>query len=61
MILGHEDLNTTQIYTRVSIKKLTEIHAATHPAGREGASKREVLLEALAVEQEEEALLDSAE
>jgi len=35
MILGHEDLNTTQIYTRVSIKKLTEIHAATHPAGRE--------------------------
>jgi integrase/recombinase XerD len=41
MILGHEDLNTTQIYTRVSIKKLTEIHAATHPAGREGETKRE--------------------
>ncbi|MES9990721.1 MAG: site-specific tyrosine recombinase XerC [Candidatus Thiodiazotropha sp.] len=41
MILGHEDLNTTQIYTRVSIKKLTEIHAATHPAGREREAKRE--------------------
>ena len=31
-MLGHEDLNTTQVYTQVSIKKLTEIHAATHPA-----------------------------
>jgi integrase/recombinase XerD len=31
-MLGHEDLNTTQIYTQVSIKKLAEIHAATHPA-----------------------------
>jgi len=31
-MLGHADLNTTQIYTRVSIKKLSAIHAATHPA-----------------------------
>ena len=31
-MLGHEDLNTTQIYTQVSIKKLSEIHKATHPA-----------------------------
>jgi len=31
-MLGHADLNTTQIYTRVSIDKLKEIHAATHPA-----------------------------
>jgi len=31
-MLGHADLNTTQIYTRVSIKKLAQIHAATHPA-----------------------------
>ena len=31
-MLGHADLATTQIYTHVSIEKLKEIHAATHPA-----------------------------
>ena len=31
-LLGHADLGTTQIYTRVSIDKLSEIHDATHPA-----------------------------
>ena len=31
-ILGHNDLETTAIYTQVSITKLKEIHAATHPA-----------------------------
>ncbi|MCG8537310.1 MAG: site-specific tyrosine recombinase XerC [Pseudomonadales bacterium] len=31
-LLGHEDLTSTEIYTRVSIEKLKEIHAATHPA-----------------------------
>ena len=30
--LGHTKLDTTQIYTHVSIRKLQEIHAATHPA-----------------------------
>jgi len=35
---GHAKLETTQIYTQVSIRKLKEIHEATHPArlGREG-------------------------
>jgi integrase/recombinase XerD len=33
-LLGHESLETTQIYTQVSIGKLTEIHAATHPGAR---------------------------
>ncbi|MFC1751174.1 site-specific tyrosine recombinase XerC [Pseudomonadota bacterium] len=37
-MLGHEDLNTTQIYTQVSIKKLSEIHKATHPATELGRS-----------------------
>lgn len=31
-ILGHSNLETTAIYTQVSIAKLKEIHAATHPA-----------------------------
>jgi integrase/recombinase XerD len=31
-LLGHADLSSTQIYTQVSIVKLKEIHAATHPA-----------------------------
>jgi integrase/recombinase XerD len=31
-LLGHVKLDTTQIYTQVSIKKLKEIHEATHPA-----------------------------
>jgi integrase/recombinase XerD len=36
-MLGHSELTTTQIYTQVSIGKLKEIHAATHPARMERA------------------------
>lgn len=32
MMLGHTDISSTQIYTRVSIRALKEIHHATHPA-----------------------------
>jgi integrase/recombinase XerD len=69
-MLGHAKLATTQIYTQVSIKKLKEIHTATHPAARlaacdhapaaapeelgEEASAREDLLLTLAAEAEEE-------
>jgi len=31
-MLGHADLKTTQIYTRVSMKMLTAVHERTHPA-----------------------------
>ena len=31
-MLGHAKLDTTQIYTQVSIRKLKEVHDATHPA-----------------------------
>jgi integrase/recombinase XerD len=31
-ILGHAELSTTQIYTHVSIRRLKEVHAKTHPA-----------------------------
>jgi integrase/recombinase XerD len=33
-MLGHESLETTQIYTRVAIGQLTAVHRATHPAGQ---------------------------
>lgn len=33
-MLGHESLDTTQIYTHVSIAKLAEVHTATHPCAR---------------------------
>jgi len=36
-MLGHAELSTTQIYTQVSIRKLKEIHSATHPAKLRGA------------------------
>jgi integrase/recombinase XerD len=53
-MLGHEDLSTTQIYTQVSIKKLAEIHAATHPAKMQRESDRETLLAALEAEQDDD-------
>lgn len=31
-MLGHADLGSTAIYTRVSIKQLRQVHQATHPA-----------------------------
>lgn len=33
--LGHESLNTTQIYTHVTINRLREVHGKTHPAARD--------------------------
>ena len=33
-LLGHESLETTAIYTEVSIKQLQEVHARCHPAGK---------------------------
>jgi len=33
-ILGHVSLETTQIYTHVSIKMLKEVHTATHPGAK---------------------------
>jgi integrase/recombinase XerD len=39
-LLGHENLDTTAIYTQVTIRQLIEVHVRCHPAGHmgEGAS-----------------------
>jgi integrase/recombinase XerD len=39
-ILGHVKLETTQIYTHVSIRTLQQVHASTHPAAMLGHSER---------------------
>jgi len=33
-MLGHARLDTTQIYTHVSIRKLKQVHSRTHPSAR---------------------------
>ena len=38
-MLGHANLQTTQLYTQVSIHQLKKIHAATHPARLERTSE----------------------
>ncbi len=38
-MLGHAELSTTQIYTRVSINQLRAIHDATHPGSANQASR----------------------
>jgi integrase/recombinase XerD len=67
-MLGHVKLDTTQIYTQVSIKKLKEVHTLTHPARvkrtkkvdwnedpeGEVSSPEEELMETLEMEGEEE-------
>jgi integrase/recombinase XerD len=63
-MLGHVKLDTTQIYTQVSIKKLKEIHTLTHPAKTKRTKKtdlitdepevtEEALFSALAAERED--------
>lgn len=49
-MLGHADCRATQIYTHVSIRKLQEIHAVTHPAKLEDQAE---LLSALVAEEQE--------
>lgn len=37
-LLGHALLTSTQLYTRVSMQRLLDVHARTHPTEREGES-----------------------
>lgn len=57
-MLGHANLETTQIYTQVSMTKLKEIHNATHPA-RLGRAKGNAAGEAIG--EDAQALLDAIE
>ena len=53
-MLGHENLETTEIYTQVTIMKLKEIHAKTHPArlDRSSCNETDQLLFSLAAEED---------
>jgi integrase/recombinase XerD len=67
-MLGHSELQSTQIYTQVSIRQLKKIHSATHPgatlekkkpantsaATQDEESRRADLLVTLDAEAEEE-------
>ncbi len=59
-LLGHTDLKTTEIYARVSIRQLKQIHSATHPArlapssSHTDESARAELLSTLDAEAEED-------
>jgi integrase/recombinase XerD len=63
-MLGHRSLETTEIYTHVSIQKLIEVHRATHPSrlGRSSkqpstpgnSAERAALLESLARDEDGE-------
>ena len=40
-LLGHEHLNTTQIYTHVTIQRLREVHDRTHPGASDRAPRKD--------------------
>jgi integrase/recombinase XerD len=50
-MLGHAQLSTTEIYTRVAIRKLKEVHAISHPGAK---LEREKTAEEIAAETEDQ-------
>jgi len=60
-MLGHSSLTTTEIYTHVSIDKLQEIHAATHPARLQRRQDVETGKTTPSLDQAAQALLDAIE
>jgi integrase/recombinase XerD len=43
-MLGHSQVSTTEIYTRVSVATLRHVYERTHPSAREGTSSRRLRL-----------------
>jgi integrase/recombinase XerD len=69
-MLGHATIATTEIYTHVALRKLKEVHAATHPGarlsrrqrsqlGEAGADPRARLLSSLAAEAAEDEVTEA--
>lgn len=56
-MLGHANLETTQIYTQVSIRKLKDIHTATHPGRIIAAGAASQMIDAENEDIERDALL----
>jgi integrase/recombinase XerD len=44
-LLGHSSLETTAIYTQVSIRQLIEVHARCHPSARLPTEEKPAILE----------------
>jgi integrase/recombinase XerD len=51
-MLGHAKLETTQIYTQVSIRQLKEVHTRTHPARLTAAPDGEAVADVSALAQD---------
>ena len=52
-MLGHARLETTEIYTHVSIRQLKAIHESTHPARIHSEAAQELRCEIEEMQQEE--------
>jgi integrase/recombinase XerD len=64
-MLGHVELTTTQIYTRVSIRRLKAVHSLTHPSAKNErpalakANDEPTAIERLGADDEERAALEA--
>ena len=58
-LLGHAELTTTEVYTRVAIVKLKQIHTATHPARTERAGGDKNSAVGVGMDSDAQAFLDA--